>query len=305
MPEEDRSSLFGTVHQDITPDVSVFAEGLYTSRTGNDIETIPGYFSYYNKYQSQIYAFNFGANWEIDQDWHANITGTISHDHSRGSTYFNVGGPLAGGDNYDNGMYAVEALVNGTVEGLPTGDISVALGGGYRAENFCQRRRGQQFRPQRILHIRRGARSADHRIGGSRRLEKLELSIDGRFEHYSDFGSTTNPKLGLLYVPVTGLSVRSTWGTSFRAPGLYIEDGPRQAYAYPYVYYAGTPAGSQVLLLGGANRDLKPEKSETWTAGADINPDFLPDLKARLHRVRHRPIATVSSRLWSIAVSPS
>ncbi len=127
VPEEDRSSLFGTVHQDLTSDVSVFAEGLYTFRTGSDIETIPGYYSYYNKYRSEIYAFNFGADWQIDQDWHANVTGTISHDHSKGETYLNIGGPLAGGDNYDNGMYAVEALVNGTVEGLPTGDISVAL----------------------------------------------------------------------------------------------------------------------------------------------------------------------------------
>jgi iron complex outermembrane receptor protein len=116
---------------------------------------------------------------------------------------------------------------------------------------------------------------SDDRVG----LEKFELSIDGRFEHYSDFGSTTNPKLGLLYVPLHGVSVRSTWGTSFRAPGLYVEDGERQAVAYPNIYYAGVPAGDQVLLLAGANRNLKPEKSETWTVGTDINPDFLPDLK--------------------------
>jgi outer membrane receptor protein involved in Fe transport len=279
VPEEDRSSVFGTVHQDLTPDVSVFAEGLYTFRTGEDQETIPGYFSYVNRYRSQIYGFDFGANWQIDQDWHANITGTISHDRVNSSTYENVGGPYLGGENFDNGMYAVEALVNGTIEGLPTGDVSVAIGGGYRAEQFYNSGSAHGF-DRNVAYVFGEMRvplvmPSDDRIG----LEKLELSVDGRFEHYSDFGSTTNPKLGLLYVPIHGVSLRSTWGTSFRAPGLYIEDGQRQIVAYPSVYYAGVPAGDQVLLVAGANRNLKPEKSETWTMGTDINPDFLPDFK--------------------------
>ncbi len=279
IPEEDRNSLFGTVHQDLGNDVSVFAEGLYTSRTGSDIETIPGYFSYYNRYRSQIYGFNFGANWQIDDDWHANVTGTVSHDHSNAATYINVGGPEAGQIDYDNGMYAVEALVNGTVAELPTGAVSVALGGGYRAENFHDSTapggfdRGVAYAFGE-MHVPLVTASED-RAG----LERLELSLAGRWEHYSDFGSATNPKLGLLYVPVHGLSLRSTWGTSFRAPGLYIEDGPRQLYIYPTTNYPGTPANAQLMLQYGSNPNLVPEKSETWTAGADINPDILPDLK--------------------------
>jgi outer membrane receptor protein involved in Fe transport len=279
IPEEDHSSVFSKIHQDIGEGVTLFAEGLYTFRTGSDIETIPGYFSYYNRYRSLIYGVDFGADWQINDDWHANVTGTVSNDHSNASTYINMGGPFAGGIDYNNGMYAVEALVNGKLLDLPTGTVSVALGGGYREETFHDSSSPDHFDRDVAyvfgeLRVPLVTESAD-RVG----LERLELSLAGRYEHYSDVGSSTNPKVGLLYTPIGGLSLRTTWGTSFRAPGLYIEDGPRQLYAYPSIYYAGTPANTQILLVAGSNPNLVPEKAETWTAGADINPDFLPDLK--------------------------
>ena len=44
------------------------------------------------------------------------------------------------------------------------------------------------------------------------------LSAALRYENYSDFGSTTNPKFGITYKPFKGLSLKGTYGTSFRAP---------------------------------------------------------------------------------------
>ncbi len=280
VPEEDRSSVFGAAHQDLAAGVSLSVEGLYTFRTANDIETIPGYFSYYNKYRSQVYAFNLGADWQIDDNWHANVTGTVSHDHVNTVAYMNVGGPVISDTNFDNGMYAVEALVNGTIAELPTGDVPVAFGGGYRTEDYKDHSSPVGGYNRDVYYAFAEARvplvaESEDRTG----LHKLELSLAGRYEHYSDFGDATNPKLGLLYVPVHGLALRTTWGTSFRVPGLQIEDGQRQLVVYPSYFFPGTPAGAQVLLTGGSNRNLVPEKSETWTAGADINPDFLPDLK--------------------------
>ncbi len=50
-----------------------------------------------------------------------------------------------------------------------------------------------------------------------------------RYDDYSDFGTTTNPKLSLRYAPIDSLAFRASWGTGFRAPSLaQIGLGPSQ-----------------------------------------------------------------------------
>src|SRR3546814_7767845 len=51
-------------------------------------------------------------------------------------------------------------------------------------------------------------------------FKRLDLSAAIRTEHYSDFGTTTNPKFGVNWEPVDGLRLRGTYGTSFRAPAI-------------------------------------------------------------------------------------
>jgi iron complex outermembrane receptor protein len=51
-------------------------------------------------------------------------------------------------------------------------------------------------------------------------VQRLELSLAGRREDYSDFGKTSNPKIGVIYSPISDLTLRATYGTSFRAPSL-------------------------------------------------------------------------------------
>ena len=51
-------------------------------------------------------------------------------------------------------------------------------------------------------------------------LKTLEGNVAVRFDHYSDFGSTTNPKLSIRWQPTRAMLVRASIGTGFRAPGL-------------------------------------------------------------------------------------
>ena len=48
--------------------------------------------------------------------------------------------------------------------------------------------------------------SAAYRRAG---FERLELSIAGRFENYSDAGQTTSPKVGVLWQPYSELVLRA------------------------------------------------------------------------------------------------
>ena len=60
-------------------------------------------------------------------------------------------------------------------------------------------------------------------IGSENRLPLVQsLVLDGavRYDHYSDFGNTFNPKLGVTWGVFYDLKLRGSWGTSFRAPTL-------------------------------------------------------------------------------------
>ena len=41
-----------------------------------------------------------------------------------------------------------------------------------------------------------------------------------RWDHYSEVGNTTNPKIGLRWQPMQSLLLRASAGTGFRAPSL-------------------------------------------------------------------------------------
>ncbi len=50
-----------------------------------------------------------------------------------------------------------------------------------------------------------------------------ELTANGSFRYtdYDSYGSDNTYKYGLVYAPLSWLSVRGTHGTSFRAPALF------------------------------------------------------------------------------------
>jgi iron complex outermembrane receptor protein len=51
--------------------------------------------------------------------------------------------------------------------------------------------------------------------------QKLALSAGVRYDHYSDFGGTTNPRLGLIYHLFRPTTLKLLYGTAFRAPEPY------------------------------------------------------------------------------------
>ena len=61
----------------------------------------------------------------------------------------------------------------------------------------------------------------------------IEAQLATRFDHYSDFGSTVNPKLALKVQPIRELMFRGSVGTGFKAPELAdVNMGLVQDYSY-------------------------------------------------------------------------
>ena len=108
-------------------------------------------------------------------------------------------------------------------------------------------------------------------------LRKLALSLAARTDSYSDVGSTTNPKVGISWVPVDDVTVRASYGQSFRAPGLTqihgLTNGGKGGL-FVQNYSDPTQGGKLVVgvALSASNLNLKPETSTTKTLGLDWTP---------------------------------
>lgn len=53
-------------------------------------------------------------------------------------------------------------------------------------------------------------------------LENLEVSLAGRYDSYSDYGTDTSPKVSVRFTPIENLVLRGSYGQGFRAPTLDI-----------------------------------------------------------------------------------
>lgn len=112
-----------------------------------------------------------------------------------------------------------------------------------------------------------------------------ELNVDAavRHDHYSDFGSTTNPKVGVTWTVNNSFDMRGSWGTSFRAPSLTdtnVYNFSAAVIGVPWANNSGRgdianifPGNASAYLLLGANPKLTPETATTWSAGFDLTPE--------------------------------
>jgi len=107
---------------------------------------------------------------------------------------------------------------------------------------------------------------------------RLDFSVAARYEKYSDFGSTYNPKLGLHWAPSNSLRLRGSWGTSFKAPSLVdlYDRSQDVAFITPIADPHSSTGYSTVLVQTGSNPGLHEERASTWTAGIDFAPTALP-----------------------------
>ncbi len=111
-------------------------------------------------------------------------------------------------------------------------------------------------------------------------LKNLELTAAVRYDHYSDYGSNTVPKLGVKWTVVPQLVLRGTYAEGFRAPGLYENGNSSVAAFTSYVDPIRCPvtdspadcgAGNVVAITSG-NPLIESEKSTNWTVGLVFEP---------------------------------
>jgi iron complex outermembrane receptor protein len=118
-------------------------------------------------------------------------------------------------------------------------------------------------------------------------VARLDANLSGRWDDYSDFGNTINPKVMLTFEATEGVSLHASYSKGFRAPPLPRLYAPQAlgtaagAFQSDPVLCPGgrvdTAAGgiaardcqTAFSALRGGNPELDPQRSTTYSVGFD------------------------------------
>ena len=158
---------------------------------------------------------------------------------------------------------------------------------------------GSGLKPEETVDVDRDAASAYIDLE-SDLTDKLQMGIAGRFEDYSDFGSSLNGKISARYELTPSFALRSTIGTGFRAPSL------TQAFFRGSTTSFGEggqlenvlnlPTDDPIAVLLGAS-ELDPEESVSYNLGFVFKPDNAFRLTVDFYRVDIDDRITLSERI--------
>jgi iron complex outermembrane receptor protein len=197
------------------------------------------------------------------------------------------------------GKYSVkqaDGSVSGSLFNLPAGAVKLAAGVDYRREEY--RFDGDPRTVQRTViaapYDNLNALSGVHRdIKAAYAemlvpiLKSLELTLAGRIDDYTGFGTTKNPKISLKFRPFKPLMFRGSYNTAFRVPSFNQIFNPVISTIYTGSDFAdpkncpggkvnaaaGCPSlNNAVNILNGGRRDLGPEKAKEYSAGVVFEP---------------------------------
>ena len=301
LPSTNRNSYFLSGKQDLISGLTASFDGFYTSRGAEFMSTEGLGESFDIPSAVQSYGGTAELRAALPLDWMASLDGTFGNQRTDTTVYMvDAAGPgstFSSSEHIAGSMRSVEISADGALFAAPGGTARLAIGGGHRREGFDAI---LGFPGGSSAPIGTGSRGVNYGFGelavpviGPRAdgpAGSLDLNVSGRFEHYSDFGQTTVPKLGLRYHLTQTLTLRGDWGKSFHAPTLYQVYAPA-AITLETLPDPSSPSGvSPTLIRSGGNTGLRPERAKTWTLGTDYKPDWLPEsqLSATYFNIAYR-----------------
>ncbi|MFT3967566.1 MAG: TonB-dependent receptor [Sphingobium sp.] len=211
---------------------------------------------------------NFNA--DFSYDWEVGLAApiTIAFGGEHRNEAYEIGlGDLA---SYEAGPYTVQTLNNGTVLTQAPG---VSGFPGY-SPNFVVNDSRNSYAG--YLDIETDITKA------------FTIGFAGRYEHFSDFGSTTNGKVSARYAFAPWIALRGAASTGFKAPT------PGQLFTTAGVtgFVGANPTDNLTLPVGNAAAiafgavPLKPEKSTNLSAGFVLTPESRFNLTVDYYNIK-------------------
>ncbi len=213
------------------------------------------------------------------------------------------------------------------------GPLNVAFGAEYRRENYQQiagepnsyidggspdqfgakAPPGAQvfpgFRPSNEVDISRDSIGV-YADAEANVTNALRLGVAGRFEHFSDFGDSTDVKVTGRYELSRGLALRAAGSTGFRAPSLGQSYFSTVSTNFLNVNGVFQPfdiltarVDSPVARALGAT-DLKPENSVNFSGGVALSPSAQFDITADYFNIAIKDRIIFSGNFTGAALNP-
>ncbi len=206
----------------------------------------------------------------------------------------------ARGQTLYGGRYKVtqfDASVSGSLFPVWGGDVKVALGVDWRRETYEFNGSPDSalgptiflaaFDPTNTLAPRSRTIKAAYAEVLIPLFNRFEITVAGRIDDYTGFGTTTNPKVSFRYRPIDQIMFRGSYNTSFRVPNF--------AQVFYGVTEQITATGAGIVdpfkcltliasatdpncvaitpdRLTGGNINVRPESAEQFSLGVVIEP---------------------------------
>ncbi len=283
-PGSERHSLYIDGIQQLSDVLSLNLTGSYAERK-MDTNIASQWDTTNLSPETQQYDLFAGFTLDLPQQWQARLNMGYGENEVRyeRTTVEDGVADKAPPTDMDSSTGYVELIADGVVFTLPAGAVSAAIGTSYRRDEydfFDYRGLESPFNPSREITSTFGELNIPL-LKDLPGLQSLSVTIAARYDDYSDYGSTTNPKYGLLWEVTEGLAFRASYGKSYRAPVFTDMQTNNGAYVYN-LSDPNAPGGSTIaMMLTNGNLDLDPERAETWTAGFSFAPKAVQGLRVQ------------------------
>jgi iron complex outermembrane receptor protein len=183
----------------------------------------------------------------------------------------------------------VNTFVEGPLLSLPSGPIKLVLGGEYDRETLSSDFVSDEFEgvpddTQATYHRTSYAAFVEARVpilanrSDPQAGDIVSLTLAGRHDHYSDFGTANTPQFGMEVRPLGGFLLRATYAEAFKAPPLRNLYEPQQT---SQIAVSDPLTGQNYITteVYGGNPALRPETGKSKSVGIGYSSTAAPDLQ--------------------------
>jgi iron complex outermembrane receptor protein len=303
LPAEHSYSGMLTGRQSLTDSVGVYTDVLWSKREfdQNDTSNLGvGFGEAFGKEFGNANNFNVtaGAKYDFLPKWSVELNGLYARQDTEESEPASGPGILASygqtpvdisqGSTFEE--KSIDLLLNGRVAATSAGDVGIAVGASYRDEdgavdayqNGTSTANGGLDRTVRSYYGEIYVPVVGNQ-NSKPLLHALAISAAVRGDRYSDFGSTTNPRIGLLWSPFSSVSLRASYGTSFRAPTEYEISQTVAPVIGILPLQNPVGPGTVPIIESTLSSPLTAEKATTIDFGVEYRPASLEGLNLTLN----------------------
>lgn len=271
IPEQETHSGFLSFTQDLSDNIAFGVDAIYSRRdfdARSQLPPFPGLALVTG--DTELFSVAGGVNWELPNHWLFKLDASFSEQNEETTqNYPDI--PIVFVDPRSSRVWSVDPTISGPAFSMPAGDVQVAAGLSFRKENYEDDDPTNLERE--VFAVFGEALIPVVRDAGP--VELFQVSVAGRYDDYSDFGSAFNPRVGASVELPRGVKFRGSYSESFRAPNLCLLSEP--ALAIGYIEFVSDPqaAGGQsvALIVDGHNENLEAEESENFSFGMEWRPE--------------------------------